>query len=164
MRESVGERGVSVQKPKNCVSILWPMGGPCRAAIVGRRGLICDGRFESEGITGRPNHEGHRRPGQTYNRSSRIRNGSRLRPNGYGQVTTALRRSRTLGLPYRRRQSAVFRRGGASQRPTGAPPGYANTRFTVAQNAQDSNRVVDTAGNLVMSDKTAFGEGPIQWN
>jgi len=30
-----------------------------------------------------------------------------------------------------------------------APPGYENTRFTVAQNAEDSNRVVDTAGNLV---------------
>ena len=43
-----------------------------------------------------------------------------------GQVTTALRRSRTLSLPYRRRQSAVFRRGGASQRPTVAPPGYAD--------------------------------------
>src|SRR5205085_11035026 len=93
MRESVGERGVSVQKPKKLRLDLWPMGGPCRArAIVGRRGLICDGRFQSEGITGRANHEGHRRPGQTYNRSSRIRNGSRLRPNGYGQVTTALRR------------------------------------------------------------------------
>jgi tetratricopeptide (TPR) repeat protein len=34
------------------------------AAIVGRRGLICDGRFESEGITGRANHEGHRHPGR----------------------------------------------------------------------------------------------------
>ena len=150
MRESVGERGVSVQKPKKLrLDPLADGRSLPRAAIVGRRGLICDGRFESEGITGRANHEGYRRPGQTYNRSSRIRNGSRLRPNGYGQVTTALRRSRTLGLPYRRRQSAVFRRGGASQRPTVAPPGYANTRFTVAQNAQDSNRGVDTAGNLV---------------
>src|SRR5271169_127665 len=59
------------------------------------------------------------------------------------------RRSRTLGLPYRRRQSAVFQRGGASQRPTVAPAGYANARFALAQNAQDSNRGVDTAGNLV---------------
>jgi len=59
------------------------------------------------------------------------------------------RRSRTLGLPYRRRQSAVLQRGGASRRPTVAPAGYANARFAVAQNAQDSNRGVDTAGNLV---------------
>ena len=28
-------------------------------------------------------------------------------------------------------------------------PGYANARFGVAQNAQDSNRGVDAAGNLV---------------
>ena len=42
-------------------------------------------------------------------------------------------------LSARRSQSTAD--GGAS--------GYANTRFTVAQNAQDSNRVVDTAGNLV---------------
>src|SRR5689334_3376900 len=88
-----------------------------------------------------------------------------LRRPAPGRIATGeTRRSRTLGLSYRRRQSAVFRRGGASRRPTGAPPAYANTRFTVAQNAQDSNRVVNTAGNLVMSDKTAFGEGPIQWN
>jgi hypothetical protein len=44
---------------------------------------------------------------------------------------------------------AVFQRGGASQRPTVAPAGYAKARFGVAQNAQDSNRGVDTAGNLV---------------
>src|SRR5215471_21587929 len=50
---------------------------------------------------------------------------------------------------YRRRQSAVFQRGGASQRPTVAPAGYANARFAVAQNAQDSNRGVDTTSNLV---------------
>ena len=43
----------------------------------------------------------------------------------------------------------VSQRGGASQRPTVAPAGYANARFGVAQNAQDSNRGVDTAGNLV---------------
>jgi hypothetical protein len=58
-------------------------------------------------------------------------------------------RSRTLSLAYRRRQSAVFQRGGAGQRPTVAPAGYANARFAVAQNVQDSNRGVDTAGNLV---------------
>jgi len=57
-----------------------------------------------------------------------------------------MRRSRTLRLPYRRRPSAFFQRGGASQRPTVAPAGYANARFAVAQNAQDSNRGVDTAG------------------
>jgi len=45
--------------------------------------------------------------------------------------------------------TAVFQRGAASQRPTVAPAGYANARFAVAQNAQDSNRGVDTASNLV---------------
>ena len=30
-----------------------------------------------------------------------------------------------------------------------APAGYANARFAIAQNAQDSNRGVDAAGNLV---------------
>src|SRR3981081_2904694 len=74
MRESVGERGVSVQKPKKLRSDpLAARRSLPRAIIVGRRGLICDGRFESEGITGRANHEGYRRPGQTYNRSSRAR-------------------------------------------------------------------------------------------
>src|ERR1700730_15652546 len=65
MRESVGERGVSVQKPKKLrLDPLADRRYLPRAAIVGRRGLICDGRFESEGITGRANHEGHRRPGR----------------------------------------------------------------------------------------------------
>src|SRR5437762_1573272 len=74
-------------------------------------------------------------------------------------ATSERRRSRNLGLPYRRRQSAVFRRGGAKPTADGAPAGYANARFTVAQNAQDSSRGLDTAGNLVNVDKTALGEG-----
>jgi hypothetical protein len=52
MRESVGERGVSVQKPKKLrLDPLADRRSLPRAAIVGRRGSICDGRFESEGIT-----------------------------------------------------------------------------------------------------------------
>jgi hypothetical protein len=46
-------------------------------------------------------------------------------------------------------KALVFQRGGASQRPRVAPAGYANARFAIAQNAQDSNRSVDAAGNLV---------------
>jgi hypothetical protein len=42
-----------------------------------------------------------------------------------------------------------FSAAGASKRPTVAPAGYANARFGVAQNAQDGNRGIDTAGNLV---------------
>src|SRR5947207_15742058 len=48
--------------------------------IAGRRSLICDGHFESEGITGRADHEGHRRPGQPTIGSSQVRNGGCLRP------------------------------------------------------------------------------------
>src|SRR5205085_3740817 len=51
--------------------------------------------------------------------------------------------------PYRRRQSAVFQRGRAGQRPTVTPAGYANARFAVAQFAQDSNRGARAAGNPV---------------
>ena len=67
--------------------------------IAGRRSLICDGHFESEGITGRANHEGHRRPGRPT--LGRAESGMAVAsgPNRDGQVATALRRSRTLGLP-----------------------------------------------------------------
>ena len=75
--------------------------------------------------------------------------GSDKRRSPGSSAATAAHRSRTLRLPYGRRQSAVFQCCGASQRPTVAPAGYANARFAVAQNAQDSNRGVDTAGNLV---------------
>ena len=51
--------------------------------------------------------------------------------------------------PYRRRQSTVFQRGRAGQRPTVTPAGYANARFAVAQIAQDSNRGARAAGNPV---------------
>ena len=66
-------------------------------AVAGRRGLICDGHFESE--TGRANHEGHRRPGRPT--IGRAESGMAVAsgPNGDGQVATALRRSRSLGLP-----------------------------------------------------------------
>ena len=68
-------------------------------AIAGRRGLICGGHFQSEGITGRANREGHRPPGQPT--ICRAESGMAVASgaNRDGQVATALRRSRTLGLP-----------------------------------------------------------------
>src|SRR5271165_2814146 len=113
MRESVGERGVSVQKPKKlCLDPLADRRSLPRAAIVGRRGLICDGRFESEGITGRANHEGHRRPG----RPTIVRAESGMAvasgPNGDGQVARdlpLLKSLKTATVAPRRWQSGARR-------------------------------------------------------
>ena len=86
-------------------------------AIAGRRGLICGGHFQSEGITGRANREGHRPPGQPT--ICRAESGMAVASgaNRDGQVATALRRSRTLGLPVptqaKRRISARQRRSTA---------------------------------------------------
>jgi hypothetical protein len=42
-----------------------------------------------------------------------------------------------------------LQRGGASQRPTVAPAGYATRDLRLLKTGQGSNRGVDTAGNLV---------------
>src|SRR5205807_3410776 len=58
------------------------------------------------------------------------------------------------------RQSAVFQRGRAGQRPTVTPAGYANPRFAVAQIAQDSNRGPRAAGNLRSEEHTSELQSP----
>ena len=118
-------------------------------AVAGRRGLICDGHFESEGITGGANHEGHRRPGRPT--IGRAESGMAVAsgPNGDGQVATALRRSRSLGLPVPRQAQRRISARQSRSTATVTPAGYANARFAVAQIAQDSNRGARAAGNPV---------------
>ena len=106
MRESVGEfvkLPVARRKRSNPLKIETRSTGRSAVlaarAIAARRGLICDGHFESEGITGRANHEGHRRPGQPTIGRAKAGMAVASGPNRDGQVATALRRSRTLGLP-----------------------------------------------------------------
>ena len=105
MRESVGEfvkprsRGVSVQKPKKLR--LDPLADPRFLAARHRRSprFALQRPLRKQGHHGRANHEGHRGPGRPT--LGRAESGMAIAsgPNRDGQVTTALCRSRTLGLP-----------------------------------------------------------------
>src|SRR5580704_7768240 len=119
MRESVGEfvklpvARRERSKPQKIESrSLRPSAGPAARAIAGRRGSICHSHFESEGISGRANHEGHRRPGRpTFGRAESgmaVASG----PNGDGQVARdlpLLKSLKTATLAPRRWQSGARR-------------------------------------------------------
>ena len=106
MRESVGEfvklpvARRKRSKPQKIESLSSGRSAVLAArAIAGRRGSICDSHFESEGTAGRANHEGLRRPGRPTLGRAESGMAVAFGPNRDGQVATAPRRSRTLGLP-----------------------------------------------------------------
>jgi hypothetical protein len=71
--------------------------GPCRAATVGRRVLVCNGRFESKGITGGEMGKGRKRPVPIY-KMAKPRSGMGGIPGEMetGLVTAALRRKQSF--------------------------------------------------------------------